>query len=158
MHDIRRFEVADAGAVEALTAAAPLAAQWSLASYRGMPGSGYDAWVAGGNGERLCGMIVTRTISGEAEILNLAVATDCQRCGIGSALWNAALKNLAITGVRRIFLEVRASNLPAMAFYRKHGFTEVGSRAGYYPATETRGSEAGVLMQKLVTGQNQLPT
>jgi ribosomal-protein-alanine acetyltransferase len=158
MHEIRRFEVADAIAVQALAAAAPLAAQWSLQSYKGMLEAGHAAWVATGDGEKLSGFIVARTISGEAEILNLAVATDCRRSGIASALWNAALKNFAMTGVQRIFLEVRASNLAAIAFYRKHGFAKVGSRAGYYPATETGGGEAAVLMQKLVTGRNQLPT
>ena len=31
-----------------------------------------------------------------------------------------------------VFLEVRASNVPAISLYRKLGFVEVGSRPGYY--------------------------
>jgi ribosomal-protein-alanine N-acetyltransferase len=35
-------------------------------------------------------------------------------------------------GVRAIFLEVRASNGPARAFYAQNKFTETGRRRGYY--------------------------
>jgi len=157
MHGIRRFEVEDAAAVCELAATEPYAAQWSVESYRRSEESGFAGWVAmhGDGGAK--GFIVTRTISGEAEILNLAVAADCRRRGIASALFDEALKSFKVAGVRRIFLEVRASNLAAIAFYRRHGFAEAGSRAGYYPATESAGSENAVLMQKFVTGRNQLP-
>jgi ribosomal-protein-alanine acetyltransferase len=158
MHGIRRFEVADAAAVCELAATEPYAAQWSVESYRRSRESGFACWVAMPGDSGAKGFIVTRTISGEAEILNLAVAADCRRRGLASALFDEALKSFQVAGVRRIFLEVRASNLAAIAFYRRHGFAEVGLRVGYYPATESAGSEDAVLMQKFVTGRNQVPT
>jgi len=158
MHGIRRFEVADAAAVGELAATEANAAQWSVESYRRLRESGFDGWVAMEDGGGIQGFIVTRTISGEAEILNVAVAAGWRRRGIAGALFEEALKSFRMAGVRRIFLEVRASNLAAIAFYRKHGFAEAGSRAGYYPATESGRREDAVLMQKFVTGRNQLPT
>ncbi len=63
----------------------------------------------------------------EFEILNLAVAPEYRRQGLGSALLKAA-------GILRgaWFLEVRASNLAAQEFYRKCGFTVAGNRKRYY--------------------------
>jgi ribosomal protein S18 acetylase RimI-like enzyme len=34
-----------------------------------------------------------------------------------------------------MLLEVRAANEPAIAFYRRAGFSQIGLRRGYYPAT-----------------------
>jgi len=31
-----------------------------------------------------------------------------------------------------VFLEVRASNIPAIALYRRLGFSDAGTRPGYY--------------------------
>jgi len=38
-------------------------------------------------------------------------------------------------GATRMLLEVRAANEPAIAFYRRFGFSQIGLRRGYYPAT-----------------------
>jgi ribosomal-protein-alanine acetyltransferase len=153
MHRIRKLQPADAAAVAQLAAQSPMAAQWSTRSYSQLLESGYDAWVAialkdGG----LSGFIVTRTVAGEAEILNLAVAAGYRRTGIASALCDAALRDFCLAGVQRAFLEVRASNMAAVAFYEKRGFAKVGSRPGYYPGRENVASEAAVLMEKIVTG------
>ena len=37
-----------------------------------------------------------------------------------------------------IFLEVRPSNVGAIALYEKMGFNEIGIRKGYYPAEHGR--------------------
>ena len=75
------------------------------------------------------GFLVSRTlVAGESEILNLAVAVGCRRQGIAKALVEALLSD--VSGA--IFLEVRASNEAARAFYKSLGFEEVAIRAGYY--------------------------
>jgi len=43
-----------------------------------------------------------------------------------------------------MFLEVRASNVSAIALYESMGFVEVSVRRGYYPAKKSR--EDAVLM------------
>jgi ribosomal-protein-alanine N-acetyltransferase len=69
----------------------------------------------------------------EREILNLAVAPKYRRLGVATALLKHELSREA-----RHFLEVRESNVAALALYRKCGFVEVGRRAGYYEfPTET---------------------
>ena len=58
--------------------------------------------------------------------------TDSQRRGAASQLLVNLLAVLSELGVAHINLEVRASNHPALALYRRHGFRETGRRVGYY--------------------------
>lgn len=66
------------------------------------------------------------------ELLNLAVAADCRRLGIGTLLIRRLCGRLATSGRRSLGLEVRESNLPAQLFYRRLGFTCLGLRQGWY--------------------------
>ncbi|MDP3910266.1 MAG: ribosomal protein S18-alanine N-acetyltransferase [Gemmatimonadales bacterium] len=81
---------------------------------------------------RVAGYVVARTAVDEGEILNLAVAPDGRRRGVGRALVVAVLDALAKRGVREVFLEVRESNADARSLYVAHGFREVGRRPQYY--------------------------
>ena len=47
-------------------------------------------------------------------------------------------------GMRRVVLEVRASNAAAIALYRKAGFSNIGLRRDYYQAEN--GREDAILM------------
>src|SRR5271154_2250976 len=147
MASVRPFAAADATAVAQLAAASPQAAQWSEQSYAQLLQSGYSGWVAVELDGSLAGFIITRTITTEAEILNLAVAPELRRAGIAAALLSAALENFTLAGVRRVYLEVRASNAPAIALYEKHAFAITGTRPGYYQYP----TESAVLMEKLLT-------
>jgi ribosomal-protein-alanine N-acetyltransferase len=75
---------------------------------------------------------VARCAADEAEILNLAVAPESRRRGYATALTQEALRDFLGQGVRRVFLEVRASNRAAIAFYEGLGFRGAGRRAAYY--------------------------
>src|SRR5207249_4767423 len=68
----------------------------------------------------------------EGEILNLGVAPAHRRQGIGRALVQRVLQELAGLGVRTVYLEVRASNASARQLYESLGFGEVARRARYY--------------------------
>src|SRR5271154_5055216 len=144
---VRPFAATDASDVARLAAASPQAAQWSEQSYSQLLQSGYAGWVALAPDSTLAGFIITRTITTEAEILNLAVAPQLRRSGIAAALLSAALENFTLAGVRRVYLEVRASNAPAIALYEKHAFTITGTRPGYYQYP----TESAVLMEKFLT-------
>jgi len=149
-HCIRPFQPADAGAVAQLAAASPEAAQWPERSYAELLSSGYSAWIAVDttpaqhNAGAIAGFLITRTIYPEAEILNLAVAPQNRRTGVAAALLDAALGELAGAKVQRVFLEVRASNSPAISFYKKHLFRSTGARLAYY----RQPSEDAVLMER----------
>ena len=41
-------------------------------------------------------------------------------------------------GGRQMFLEVRPSNVAALALYARAGFETIGRRKGYYPAADGR--------------------
>jgi ribosomal-protein-alanine N-acetyltransferase len=45
---------------------------------------------------------------------------------------NAALTTAAKQGVTRVFLDVAADNVAALALYESLGFAEVGRRKSYY--------------------------
>jgi ribosomal-protein-alanine N-acetyltransferase len=84
----------------------------------------------GGGG--VTGYVIARAIADEGEILNLAVAPDGRRGGVGRALVTEVLRVLGGRGVRDVFLEVRESNAGARALYAAQGFREVGRRSRYY--------------------------
>lgn len=54
----------------------------------------------------------------------LAVAPDMRRSGIGRQMVDAAEKRLRSMGCPKINLQVRTSNMEALAFYRSIGFVE----------------------------------
>lgn len=68
----------------------------------------------------------------DLHVNNVAVAPDHQRRGIGEATLRSLFAAAAARGARKATLEVRPSNAPAMALYRRLGFREVGRRPRYY--------------------------
>ena len=89
----------------------------------------------------------------EAELLNIGVAKTAQRKGLGRALLNEMLAVARTQGMKRIFLEVRPSNLAAIALYRRAGFAEIGIRHNYY--RNNAGSEDALVMAHNLTGGPQ---
>ena len=100
------------------------------------------------------GFLMGRATGDQAEILNIGVMPGKRRKGEGSALLRAALDEFYSRGTTRVFLEVRESNEAAKAFYARHGFSKVGHRSGYYRDPD----EAALLMEKILTTQNQSPS
>jgi ribosomal-protein-alanine N-acetyltransferase len=76
--------------------------------------------------------------AGEAHVLNLCVAEEWRRRGIGRQLLLALLAHARDRGVRDAFLEVRRTNRGAIALYHALGFECVGTRRGYYQAQDGR--------------------
>ncbi len=84
---------------------------------------------------RLLGYIVTTPSDQSKRLLhlrNLAVAPRLRGQGVGSQLLERSLVSYRSGGYQRVFLEVRASNKPAIRLYRKHGFLVIGRQPGYY--------------------------
>ena len=79
----------------------------------------------------------------EGQITNIAVHPDCRGQGLGLAIVQALIKHAKAERLASISLEVRVSNAPAIALYRKVGFAEVGRRKGFY----TRPTEDALIME-----------
>jgi ribosomal-protein-alanine N-acetyltransferase len=67
-----------------------------------------------------------------AEVEGLVVERAYRRQGMGAALLEACVAWAASQGASALRLEVRASNLAALALYQRHGFLLQGSRRAYY--------------------------
>ena len=68
----------------------------------------------------------------EASVTNVAVSPDCRKKGYGEALVSKAKELAKEVGAESVFLEVRASNTPAISLYKKQGFEELGIRKKFY--------------------------
>jgi len=104
---------------------------WSTQDFRDCIAS--DAvFLVAESADKAAGYVVAIDAADEGEILNLAVAPQGRRRGLGRALVQQVLEVLSGRGARQIYLEVRESNAPARALYAAHGFKEVGRREQYY--------------------------
>ena len=68
----------------------------------------------------------------ELEIYNIAVHPEHRRQGLAERLTVLVLEAAKALELERALLEVRESNFPARALYKKLGFKEAGRRAAYY--------------------------
>ncbi|MGE3302654.1 MAG: GNAT family N-acetyltransferase [Hyphomonadaceae bacterium] len=64
----------------------------------------------------------------DLEIHRLYVLSRWQGRGLGAALMETALAAAAAAGAGRMRIGVRALNAPAIAFYKRMGFTVAGTR------------------------------
>ncbi|MEO8901416.1 MAG: ribosomal protein S18-alanine N-acetyltransferase [Polyangiaceae bacterium] len=71
----------------------------------------------------------------ELHLLELASHPEQRRKGLARALLVALLAHARAQHTRLILLEVRRSNLPAIALYESFGFETTGVRRGYYSDT-----------------------
>ena len=76
------------------------------------------------------------TVLGESYVDNIAVFPEFRGHGVGRTLMAALIEKARENGGVFITLEVRTSNLPAIAMYRSLGITEAGVRRNFY--TEPR--------------------
>ena len=85
--------------------------------------------------------VLFQVVSDQADLLGVAVRSDCQRKGLAESLISFARNDLLDKGVVTVFLEVAEDNKPALTLYGKVGFEETGRRKGYYTST-TDGADA----------------
>jgi ribosomal-protein-alanine N-acetyltransferase len=84
---------------------------------------------------RLTAYAAFSAVAGEMEILNLGVQPDYRRQGLATNLLCAVLHICRKMGIETGYLDVKSSNLPAIALYEKIGFVCYGRRKNYYPDT-----------------------
>ena len=84
--------------------------------------------------DEVTGYIGVQEICGEAYITNVAVFEKYRKLGVGRALIEAAIDGAKNRNCEFITLEVRESNLPAIALYESEGFEKAGIRKNFYSA------------------------
>lgn len=94
----------------------------------------------------VAGYVLGWSVLDEAHILKLAVRADLRRRGIANALLDALVHRLRERQVLTLWLEARAPNRAARAFYLARGFVELGRRRKYYSDT---GDDAVIMMRNL---------
>ncbi|HEY3294450.1 MAG TPA: ribosomal protein S18-alanine N-acetyltransferase [bacterium] len=104
---------------------------WSAASFLEIMSFSPNNWVAMVDGH-VVGYIITQWVIDEIHILNVAVAEEMHRKGVGSKLLSYLVAEGQKQGMRDMFLEVRVTNTPAQALYERFGFKPLSVRKKYY--------------------------
>ena len=105
---------------------------WSEASFREVTEKDLYVFFVASDLTRILGFAGMSVVDTEADITNVAVRKEEQRNGIGRALMKVLKAYARDHGIKTVFLEVRASNDPAIALYEREGFRQVGQRKDYY--------------------------
>ena len=87
---------------------------------------------------KLAAFAITQLVLDEASLFNIAVDPAYQRRGLGRQLLQYLIDQLIQREVMTLWLEVRASNLPAIALYEQLEFNQVSRRPNYYPTASGR--------------------
>ncbi len=110
---------------------------WSEGIFRDCLRVGYLCRVAECEGQVVAYGVVAMG-AGEAHILNLCVGEAMRGRGVGRQMLNLLLDRARQAGMTEVFLEVRPSNVLAIALYQSVGFVQVGRRKAYYQAVGGR--------------------
>ncbi len=87
------------------------------------------------------GFALIRCVIDEAELMLLAVVPEARGQGIGQALLQHSIASAKASRASTCFLEVRRNN-PALVFYEKSGFEQVGVRRDYYRRSDGQRHDA----------------
>ena len=120
---------------------------WSHGVFRDCLLAGYHCIVIG-RADAVVGYAILSVAAGEAHILNLCIDPAHRHLHYGERLLDEILLRARGAEVNEIFLEVRPSNIAALALYKKKGFHEITQRPAYYQAKGGR-EDAAVLCKVL---------
>ncbi len=93
-------------------------------------------WVARELEYGLVAFVIVWHVADEIHVLNIATRADRRREGIARALMDHVVAFARAAGAKHVLLEVRRSNLPAIALYRGLRFFAMGVRTRYYQDDE----------------------
>lgn len=131
MPRVKRVTMEDAAILAAIEGieAEVFSDPWSLQSIENsVCGLRTRVYAALDDADTLMGYLFLTQVMDVADVDNIAVAPAFRRQGVASLLLETALDGMDA----EVFLEVRASNAPAIALYQKFGFTQCGIRRNYY--------------------------
>ncbi len=106
---------------------------WSLESVLAeLEGSSNKLYMVICEGNHIVGYAGAWLVYDEGQITNIAILPSVRGKGYGSKLTKQLIDECFSRGMHEIFLEVRTSNLAALAMYRNLGFSVKGIRKEYY--------------------------
>lgn len=149
----RRLGPADAASLWELEKAC-FSLPWSLGQLRGAFSQKAFAAIGYFGPDGLCAYLSVYHAADEVEILNLAVLPAMRRRGIARTLLLSALQAASKMGMQKAWLEVRATNAPAISLYESCRFCRAGIRPRYYPDT---GEDALVFCRDIKPAAGELP-
>ena len=82
----------------------------------------------------------------ELHLLNITVSPKLRQLGLACRMMAAIEGVAAQQNMPRIILEVRPSNIAAVALYQKLGYKQIGIRKNYYPADPQLGTREDALV------------
>ncbi|MEO7387391.1 MAG: ribosomal protein S18-alanine N-acetyltransferase [Gammaproteobacteria bacterium] len=106
---------------------------WSPGIFRDCLLAGYTSLVLEYAG-KVIGYGIMSVAAGEAHLLNLALSASARGMGHGRRLLHHLMELARQAGAEGMYLEVRPTNLRALALYEQSGFEVLGRRRGYYRA------------------------
>ena len=135
---------ADADRIIQLGGRCPSAPQWSEQQYRGLFDptqprrmlvlvvEDCNAPAPANDAPTIKAFLVASQIGTAWDLESIVVDPSAVRCGLGTRLLTGLSTQVTRAGGGTIFLEVRASNSAARAFYENSGFAIAGHRRRYY--------------------------
>ena len=96
--------------------------------------------------KKVIGYIIFNQILDEAEIYKIVVLKDFRKKQVAFKIFDFLLNELKKSDVKKIFLEVRKSNIPAINLYKKCEFIDIREIVDYY----SNPKENGIMMLKEV--------
>ncbi len=133
---VREARAEDLPAVLEIERACFGAAAWTEPMFAGELGRAGGVFLVLEAEGALAGHALGRVVADEAEVLEIGVSPASRRRGHARALLDALEAQLARSGARTCWLEVRADNAGAQSLYRSRGYEAVGRRPRYYPDGE----------------------
>ena len=130
-----------------IQAADPWSDEWTPQALRASLLAGHRGVVLLG-GEAPLGYGVYRFLPDVMEILNIAIFSHSRSKGYGRILIHSLEQMAAINGCKSMWLEVRATNVAALALYRSCEFEMCGQRRQYYRCEDGSRADA-ILMEKV---------
>ncbi len=117
---------------------------WTYGNFTDSLLASYQCWVVESAGN-ITAYAVVMLVLNESHLLNLTVAPQWQRQGLGRSLLEFVFDAVRNASAGWMYLEVRPSNEAACALYHSAGFVDVARRRGYYPAHP--GREDAIVMK-----------
>ena len=129
---VRPMEAGDVPAVVEIESEA-FTTPWQAETFDGLIGrDGMELLVMESADGEVVGYAVLWCIMDQGELANLALRPDARGRGLGARLLAEVVAVCRDRGVTSLYLEVRASNQPAIDLYENFGFQDVGRRRAYY--------------------------
>ena len=100
----------------------------------------YSYFVLLNTNDEVIGFYGIMNISGDGELLTIAVAKEHRGKGYGETMLRSAVLSAGLKGSTKMFLEVNENNTSAIGLYQKFGFVPISKREKYY------GEDAAIIM------------